>query len=1750
MKLIFAFFLIFATSFIDSFFAQTLTISNSGQTGTTGTNWYVSGSNPVRIIGTQTASVNTSVIQGYINAGLDVLIFSVGEIAIQNDLTKTNSGRLILRPGNNTISGAGKIILGNNAQLLLSNGATISNNIELNSGSSTISFAQVEIEYLIVGGGASGGVGRGGGGGAGGVLTGSLDATSTSYTITVGAGGSAVTYDQRGINGGNSTAFGLTAFGGGAGGGWVAGTESGLSGGSGGGGSGSPYVAGSGTFGQGNNGFWLNFYREEGGGGGGAGSAASYQNGGSGISSSISGTQLWYGGGGGAGALSYGAQPAGIGGNGGGGNGNKIVNGTAGSGAANTGGGGGGTEGHYGWSGAGGSGVVIVRYLGADVSSGGIEYVGTGAAVGYIVHQFNSGTSALTINQGTFSGTLSGLISGTGNLVLNPLNGTLSLTANNTFSGTTTISSGNIQVGNNSTTGTLGTGNIINNSTITFLRSNTISIPGVISGSGALVQQGTGNLILTQNNTCTGNTTISAGTIQLGNGATTGTVGSGSITNNGTLSINRSDVYFFNNTMSGTGSMTKEGSGRVNILAANSYTGGTTLSSGTLAIYHASALGSGTVTLAANSTLLSGRSVSTFSNPIVLTGNATIALDNELEFLLVGGGGGGASGGGGGGGVVHQTATVSSGNTYTVTVGAGGSGGDPNGSSGANGASTVFNGFTAFGGGGGAKVQIAGLSGASGGGAGADSNLAGGTATQGFPGGAGVSNTAGSSASGGGGAAAAGSTGWTISSYNTFYNIASGQNTMGGNGGSGLANSINGITTFYGGGGGGGCNNNNGTQPTSRAGQGGQGGGGIGAHGDGISGTAGTANTGGGGGGGDWEATTGGSGGSGIAIIRYVGTTTGTGGAIASGAGTAAGYTIHTFTAVGNNTFTLNTSALNLTGVMSGTGHITFNATNGSITLSAANTYTGNTTITSGSLIVNTTGSLNGGTYAGTISNGGTLSFRSSANQVLSGIISGNGALIKETSTSVLTLTANNTYTGTTTISSGTLAIGNNTTTGTFGTGAVINNSAISINRSDDLTITNAISGTGTLSKEALNTLTLTQNNTYAGNNTINAGLLVLQNDAPNPTNKTFNGTGQLRIEPAGTSFTATFSTSGWTFNSTLTGLTLGKTNNVANITIGAAAALNGPITLHGADLTLNAALTTSNTTTGDISLNGTKLLGAGAMNLATGRTLAINVSSSSEYTGAITGSNLTLTKTGAGTLTLNPTSTLVFQTATITTGGLAIAASKQLTVTGTLTNEGTFTLKDGATFVPGTIGTSVAGAGTFNVEKQLTGNATTWDTPNNVGRFWYLGVPMNSVARSSFGTYGSTSNRVWSYNEVSKQYTEVTDGNSLLTGGTGYVHRRNDNNLFTFSATGANGLRGTDLTLSGLTRTSGSSVGFHLIANPYMAYLDWEAVTSSNIEPTYYIRSNGSNNISALISCNSSNDQYVSTAGVLIDEYTDVRYIAPLQSIWVRVGPNSGTGSLSITRSMLSHQANNPGLKNTTVFPTLARVNLLDGPRFDQLLVFMNEYMTNAVDQYDSEKMFVSGAPQIYTMAAGKKLVMNGLNSNKKKISVPLYLELPTSKVYELQLANYNLEDGLILLEDKQEGTIQDFTINDTYAFYANSGVLQNRFVLHFFMPDATITAQGPSNSWAEEESAVNEGGSILVSSNGRGKVAITQDITEFTNDQGSVVVRDAAGRVVYEGQLDGTQTSIRLDTPSGVYFVEVQLNGKLEVKKIFVQQ
>jgi hypothetical protein len=187
--------------------------------------------------------------------------------------------------------------------------------------------------------------------------------------------------------------------------------------------------------------------------------------------------------------------------------------------------------------------------------------------------------------------------------------------------------------------------------------------------------------------------------------------------------------------------------------------------------------------------------------------------------------------------------------------------------------------------------------------------------------------------------------------------------------------------------------------------------------------------------------------------------------------------------------------------------------------------------------------------------------------------------------------------------------------------------------------------------------------------------------------------------------------------------------------------------------------------------------------------------------------------------------------------------------------------------------------------------------------------------------------------------------------------------------------------------------------------------------------------------------------------------------------------------------------------------------------------------------------------MSSNKKLVMNGLKNNKKKVSVPLYLELPETKSYTLQLSEHMMEDGLILLEDKQEGTLQDFTINENYSFFANSGLLQNRFVLHFILPNAEITTQGPSNSWVAEEGSYTEGGDVEILNDDRGNIQITLNQAADLKVEGTVSATDMNGKAVYTGQLEGITTNIELNVPSGIYYLTVQSGTLIEKKKVFIQ-
>ncbi|MBC9904980.1 autotransporter-associated beta strand repeat-containing protein [Achromobacter xylosoxidans] len=228
-----------------------------------------------------------------------------------------------------------------------------------------------------------------------------------------------------------------------------------------------------------------------------------------------------------------------------------------------------------------GSGTTILTadntYTGGTTISAGTLQLGNGGTIGAILGDVaNNGT--LSFNRADVQ-TFPGLISGSG--TVNQIGtGTTILTADNAYTGGTTISAGTLQLGNGGTSGAI-LGDVSNNGALTFNRADIQTFPGLISGSGTVNQIGTGTTILTVNNTYTGGTTISAGTLQLGNGGTTGAI-LGNVDNNGALTFNRSDVQTFAGLISGSGVVNQIGTGTTILTADNTYTGGTTISAGTL----------------------------------------------------------------------------------------------------------------------------------------------------------------------------------------------------------------------------------------------------------------------------------------------------------------------------------------------------------------------------------------------------------------------------------------------------------------------------------------------------------------------------------------------------------------------------------------------------------------------------------------------------------------------------------------------------------------------------------------------------------------------------------------------------------------------------------------------------------------------------------------------------------------------------------------------------------------------------------------------------------------------------------------------------------------------------------------------------------------------------------------------------------------------------------------------------------------
>ncbi|MEY5494006.1 autotransporter-associated beta strand repeat-containing protein, partial [Salmonella enterica subsp. enterica serovar Corvallis] len=602
--------------------------------------------------------------------------------------------------------------------------------------------------------------------------------------------------------------------------------------------------------------------------------------------------------------------------------------------------------------------------------------------------------------------------------------GTLILNAENTYTGGTTISGGTLVATN---VDALGSGDVTDDATLELNTGGTFD--NAISGSGQVVKSGDDVLTLSGANSYSGGTLISDGTLVASNVEALGT---GDVTNDAVLELNTGGT--FDNAISGSGQVVKSGDETLTLSGANSYTGGTLISGGTLVASNVEALGTGDVTDNATLELNTGGDFDNAisgSGQVVKSGDETLTLSGSNTYT----GGTLISGGtlvatnvealGSGDVTDDATLELNTGGTFDNAISGSGqvvkSGDDVLTLSGAN----SYSGGSLISGGTLVATNVEAL----------------GTGD--------VTNNAVLELNTGG----------------TFDNAISGSGQVVKSGDETLtlsgANSYTGGTLISGG-----------TLVASNVEA-------LGT-GDVTDNAVLELNT-----GGDFDNAISGSGQvvkSGDETLTLSGSNTYTGGTLISGG-----------TLVASNVEALGTGDVTNDAVLElNTGGTFDNAISGSgqvvksgddvLTLSGANSYTGGTLISGGTLVASNVEALG----TGDVTNDAVLELNTGGD--FDNAISGSGK-VEKSGDGTLTLSGSNTYRGGTTISGGTLLASN---VEALGTGDVTNNATLELNTGGDFD--NAISGSGQVVKSGGDTLTLSGNNSYTGGTLISDGTLVASN--------------------------------------------------------------------------------------------------------------------------------------------------------------------------------------------------------------------------------------------------------------------------------------------------------------------------------------------------------------------------------------------------------------------------------------------------------------------------------------------------------------------------------------------------------------------------------------------------------------------------------------------------------------------------------
>jgi len=510
-----------------------------------------------------------------------------------------------------------------------------------------------------------------------------------------------------------------------------------------------------------------------------------------------------------------------------------------------------------------------------------------------------------------------------------------------------------------------------------------------------------------------------------------------------------------------------------------------------------------------------------------------------------------------------------------------------------------------------------------------------------------------------------------------------------------------------------------------------------------------------------------------------------------SGNGTLDGFSGTPILTIGDNNATSTFSGI----VKNTAGTLALTKTGtGILTLSGNNTYSGATTVSGGTLEIGAAGRLGGGNYSANIANSGTFLYSGTNDQILSGQISGVGALTKN-GTGVLTLNGVNSYNGTTTVNAGTLKIGNSSGLGNGSTltvsGGVLdlngfNASVASLGAGSSLgTITNSAAGSGTSTVTVTN-FTTNLATLITDGATAKTGLLFNNNNGVpwlSNANNTFSG--GITIAN-GVANTRMYQLSAVTNTLAGNGTLLKSNFGTGNILIGA----------NGSTAAAQFALTTANTeiyngivfnagsTFGDggkaavrVDQSGIKLYGtltAGASDISFSSASTGSVTAFGQLTGTngltLKTSNITLTLTNNSLVTPNDYSG---STTIETSGTLVLGAANQISNgagKGNLTMNGTFNMGGFSETINGLSGNGaidgVSGTPTLTVGDNNATSTFSGIVKNTAGTLALTKTGTGTLTLSGNNSYGGTTTLTAGTISMGHANALGTTGNITFSGG------------------------------------------------------------------------------------------------------------------------------------------------------------------------------------------------------------------------------------------------------------------------------------------------------------------------------------------------------------------------------------------------